>query len=86
MSCRSRDSLARRRPGRCEKDRSIRLRGDEALPLQPLDGAIRGHVGDTQSPREVRQARLARLRNQLGNHFHVVLRKLLRAILSARSA
>jgi len=64
--------------GRREKNRPIRLRGDQPGPLEAADGPADSDVGHTQPPRQVDGARLAARGDEVGDGLDIVLRDFLR--------
>ncbi len=63
-----------------QKNRPIRLRGHEAIALQPLNRTAYGDVGDAQSMRQINGARFARFGDKIGDQLHIILRCLLRML------
>jgi len=56
-----------------QKDRPIRLAGDEARLLQPLDRADHRDVSDTDPPGEIHHACLSGGRDELRNLLNIIL-------------
>ena len=60
-----------------EENRTIRLGGDKAVALEALNGPADSHMSDTEAPGQVNRARLTHFGDEVGDHFHVILRCLL---------
>lgn len=68
-----------------QENRSVGLRSDQTGSLQALDRAADGDMRDAKSPGKVDHTGLAGCRNQLCDHFGVILGQLVRMLL-ARAA
>jgi hypothetical protein len=62
-----------RAPFFSEKDRPVRLGSDQARSLQTRDGAINGHVGDSQAFGQVHDTGLPKFRNKIRDSFDIIL-------------
>ena len=58
----------------------IRLHADVASRLQPANGVVDGHMGDTHPPGKVHHTNLTALNGQFGDGFDVILHNFQSAI------